>query len=333
MRRREFIALLGGAMATHLSIWPRPGRAQQADRIRRIGVLTALREDDPEMQAYLAALRQELGRLGWSQGRNVHLDLRFAPAGVDQVQAFAKELVALQPDVILAHTTPIVTAVRQQSQTIPIVFVYVSDPVASGFVASLARPGGNNTGLLLYEASITGKWLAMLREVAPGTQRAALLGDPNTPTYEYFVRMARAAASSLGIELVLHPVQTPADIERAIESFAKAPNGSLFLPPNNTTFRHRAHIIELAQRHRLPAVYAFRICVSAGGLMSYGVNGVEIYRQASSYLDRILRRSKPADLPVQAPVRYETAVNLKTAKALGLNVPNTLLATADEVIE
>jgi putative tryptophan/tyrosine transport system substrate-binding protein len=329
IRRREFITLLGGVAAA----WPIAGRAQPSERIRRIGVLAALPEDDSEIQAQLAAFRQELDRLGWSQGRNAYIDSRFAHANVDQVQALAKELVALQPDVILAHTTPVVAALRRESRAVPIVFVYVSDPVASGFVASLSRPGGNTTGLLLYEASITGKWLAMLKEIAPRIARAALVGDPNTPTYDYFMRTAEAVAPSLAIELVPSPVQTTADIERAIESFARAPDGGLFLPPNNTTFLHRDRIIALAARHRLPAVYAFRICVTAGGLMSYGIDGVDIYRQAASYVDRILRGAKPADLPVQAPTRYETAVNLKTAKALGLDVPGALLVRADEVIE
>jgi putative ABC transport system substrate-binding protein len=329
IRRREFITLLGGVAAA----WPIAGRAQPSERIRRIGVLAALPEDDSEIQAQLAAFRQGLDRLGWSQGRNAHIDSRFAHANVDQVQALAKELVALQPDVILAHTTPVVAALRRESRAVPIVFVYVSDPVASGFVASLSRPGGNTTGLLLYEASITGKWLAMLKEMTPRIARAALVGDPNTPTYDYFVRTAEAVAPSLAIELVPSPVQTTVDIERAIESFARAPDGGLFLPPNNTTFLHRDRIIALAARHRLPAVYAFRICVTAGGLMSYGIDGVDIYRQAASYVDRILRGAKPADLPVQAPTRYETAVNLRTAKALGLDVPPALLVRADEVIE
>jgi putative tryptophan/tyrosine transport system substrate-binding protein len=325
--RRQFITLLGGAAAA----WPPAAGAQQVERMRRIGVLTALSEND--QQAQLAAFRQELERLGWSQGRNVRLDLRFARGNADQIDAHAKELVALQPDVILAHTTPVAAALRRESRSVPIVFAYVSDPVASGFIASLARPGGNLTGLLLYEAGITGKWLGMLREIAPGITRAALLGDPTTPTYNYFLRAAEAVSPSLAIELVPSPIHTAADIEHAIDSFAQGSNGALFLPPNNTTFRHRALTIELAARHRLPAVYAFRVCVEAGGLMSYGVDEIGIYRQAASYVDRILRGAQPADLPVQAPVKYETIVNLKTAKTLGLEIPPTLLARADEVIE
>jgi putative ABC transport system substrate-binding protein len=286
------------------------------------------------MQAWLAAFRQGLDRLGWSQGRDIRIEFRFAHAtNPDQVQAAAKELVALQPAVILGHTTPVVAALQRESRALPIVFVYVSDPVGSGFVTSLARPGGNLTGLLLYEAGIIGKWLAMLREIAPAMARAALVADPKTPSYDYFLRAAEPIASSLAIELVPTPVETAAEIERAIESFARGPNGGLFVPPNNTTYAHRDLTIALAARHRLPAVYAFRIFVAAGGLMSYGIDEVDIWRRAASYVDRILRGANPADLPVQAPTKYETAVNLKTAKALGLTVPPGLLVAADEVIE
>jgi putative ABC transport system substrate-binding protein len=330
IRRRDLIAAAGSTAVA----WPLAVRAQQpAERTRRIGVLAALAEDDPDNQASLAVFQQELDRLGWSQGRNVRIDFRFARARVDQVEALAKELVALQPDVILAHTTPVVAALQRENRGFPIVFVYVSDPVGFGFVESQARPGGNLTGLLLYEASIIGKWLAMLREIAPRMARAALVGNPKTPTYDFFLRTAEKIAPSLAIELVPSPVETAADIERAIESFARAPNGGLFLPPNNTTVLHRNLIIGLAARHRVPAVYAFRNLVAAGGLMSYGVDEVGIYRQAASYVDRILRGANPAELPVQAPVKYATAVNLQTARALGLDVPLTLLARADEVIE
>jgi putative ABC transport system substrate-binding protein len=302
-------------------------------RVRRIGVLTALAEDDPEMQVQLAAFRQELEWLGWTQGRNVRFDFRSARANVDRMPALAKELVALQPDVILGHTTPIVAALQRESRTVPIVFVYVSDPVAAGFAASLARPGGNLTGLLLYEASITGKWLGMLREIAPRMTRAALIGDPRTPTFDFFLSAGWAIASSLAIDLVPSPVQSAADIERVIDEFAQAPNGALFLPPNNTTFRNRDLIVARAARHRLPAVYPFRVFVTAGGLMSYGVDEIAIYRQAATYVDRILRGTNPTDLPVQAPTKYQTVLNLKTANALGLTMPSGLLVAADEVIE
>jgi putative ABC transport system substrate-binding protein len=329
MRRREFITIISGAAAA----WPIVARAHQSDRMRRVGVLASLTQDDPDNRASLAAFQQELDRLGWLRGRNVHIDFRFARARVDQVEALAKELVALQLDVILAQTTPVVAALQRESRGLPIVFVYVSDPVGFGFVESLARPGGNLTGLLLYEASIIGKWLAMLREVAPRMARAALVGNPKTPTYDFFLRSAEAIAPSLGIELVPSPVETASDIERVIESFARAPNGGLLLPPNNTTVLHRDLIIGLAAQYRVPAVYAFRDFVAAGGLMSYGVDEAGIYRQAASYVDRILRGANPAELPVQAPVRYETAVNIHTARALDLDVPPSLLATADEVIE
>jgi putative ABC transport system substrate-binding protein len=329
MRRRDFISLFGGTVAT----WPVVARAQQAGAMRRIGVLAALAEDDPQMRAQLAGFRQSLDRLGWSEGRNVRIDIRFAAGKAEQYQPLAKEVVALQPDVILAHLTPVAATLQRESRTIPIVFVGVSDPVGSGFAASLARSGGNLTGLLLYEESITGKWLAMLKEIAPGVSRAAFVGSPRTPTYGYFLRAAEAAAPSLAIELAPTPVETAADIERAIESFAGAPNGSLLVPPNSTTFSHRDLIVGLAARHRLPAVYAFRIFVASGGLMSYGTDQVDTFRQAAMYVDRILRGAKAADLPVQAPTKYETVVNLKAAKALGVEVPPSLLVRADEVIE
>ena len=301
--------------------------------MRRIGVLAALSEDDPELRAWLAAFRQGLERLGWSEGRNIRIDTRFAHANTGQFPALAKELVALQPDVIFAHTTPASAALQRESRTIPIVFVNVSDPVGSGFVASLARPGGNLTGLLLYEASIAGKWLAMLKEIAPGMARAALVGDPKTPTYDYFLRAAQAIAPSLAIELVPSPVETAADIERAIESFARVPNGGLFLPPNSTTTLHRDLIIALAARHRLPAVYCIRNFAANGGLMSYGIDQTDIWRQAASYVDRILRGANPADIPVQVPTKFETVLNLKTARPLFFSRPPGFLVPADGLSE
>jgi putative ABC transport system substrate-binding protein len=328
VRRRAFIALLGGAAA-----WPLAARAQQPDRMRRIGVVVSSAEDDLDMQARVAGFRQGLESLGWSEDRNARIDARFAAGKADQFQVLAKELIALQPDVIFAHSTPIVAALQRESRTIPIVFVSVSDPIGSGFVASLARPGGNLTGLLQYEQGITGKWLAMLKEIAPRLERAALVANPKTTAYDYFLRAAQAAAPSLTIELVSTPVETAADIEHAIESAARTPNGGLLLPPDTTTTVHRDLIIALAARHCLPAVYPFRVFVEAGGLMSYGTEQVAMFRQAALYVDRILRGAKPADLPVQAPTKFETVVNLKTAKALGLTVPPGLLVAADEVIE
>ena len=327
LRRRDVIALLGGA-AVGL---PRGAFAQ--DRIRRVGMLINVAENDAEMQASLTAFRQELERLGWSEGRNVRIDIQLTQADLGQVPRLAKEMVAQQPDVILAHTTPLVAATQRETRTIPIVFVNASDPIGSGFVASLARPGGNLTGLLLYEQSIVGKWLGMLREIAPQMTRVAFIGNSKVTTYDYFLRAAEPFARSLGIELVSSPVESPADIERVIELFSRTPNGGLFFPPNATSTANRDLIIPLAARHRLPAVYAFRFFTAEGGLMSYGIDQVDLLRRAASYVDRILRGAKAADLPVQAPTKYETVINLKTAKAIGLTVPPGLLVGADEVIE
>jgi putative tryptophan/tyrosine transport system substrate-binding protein len=287
--RRAFITLLGGAAA-----WPLAARAQQAGGTRRVGVLAAQAEDDPDMKARLAGFRQGLEKLGWLERRNVSIDTRFAAGRAGRFQVLSKELVALQPDVILAHTTPVAAALQRESRTIPIVFVSVSDPIGSGFVASLARPGGNLTGVLQYEASITGKWLGMLKEIAPGLARAALLANPKTTAYDYFRRSAEALAPSLAIELVPSPVENATDIERAIESFARAPNGGLVLPPDSTTLLHRDLIISLANRNRLPTVYALRAYVTAGGLMSYDTDQVDVLRKAAIYVDRILRGAKPA---------------------------------------
>jgi putative tryptophan/tyrosine transport system substrate-binding protein len=330
MKRREFITLLGGAAAA----WPLAASAQQGDRIPRIGVLMAVGREDADTKARLAGLQQGLERLGWSEGRNVRIDYRFAPAGA-QAQVLAKELVALQPDVIVSQATPGTTALQRETRTIPIVFAGVADPIGSGFVASLARPGGNLTGLLLFEASVTGKWLSMLREVAPSLSRVTLVINPKTAVYyEFYLRAAQAAASPLAIELVLGQVENDAaDIERAIGSFARTPNGGLLLVPDSNTIVHRDLIIALAARHRLPAVYSDRLFVTAGGLMCYSTDRAEQFRIAASYVDRILRGTKPADLPVQVPTKYQTVINLKTAKALGLTVPPGLLVAADEVLE
>jgi putative ABC transport system substrate-binding protein len=330
MKRREFVTLLGGAAAA----WPLAARAQQGERMRRIGVLIGLAEDDPDAKARLAAFRQGLDRLGWSEGGNIRLDYRFAPAGA-QAQALAKELVALQPDAILAQTTPVVAALQRETRTIPIVFVGVADAVGSGLVISFARPDGNTTGFMLFEADITGKWMAMLKEIAPRLERAALVMNPTTAAYyEFYLRAAQAAAPALAIELVFVPFEnTAADIERAIAAFARTANGGMFLPPDSSSVVHRDLIIALAARHKLPAVYSDRLFVAAGGLMCYSTNRADQFRQAASYIDRLLRGAKPAELPVQVPTKYETVINLKTAKALGLTVPPGLLVAADEVIE
>jgi putative ABC transport system substrate-binding protein len=327
-KRREFITLLGGAAA-----WPLAARAQQPDRIRRIGVLVSLPEDDEGTKTRLAGLRQGLERLGWSEGRNVSIEYRFGGTGA-QAQLLAKELVALQPDVILCQASPPTSALQRETRTIPIVFVGVADPIGSGFVAGLARPGGNLTGFLLFEASITGKWLAMLKDIAPGLARAALVINPKTAPYHYFLQEAHAAAALLAIEVVLLPIGNAlADIERPIEAFANVPNGGLVLPPDSNSIIHRDLLIALAARYRLPAVYSERLFVKAGGLICYSTDRADQFRTAATYVDRILRGAKPADLPVQVPTKYETVINLKTARALGLEIPPTLLATADEVIE
>jgi ABC-type uncharacterized transport system substrate-binding protein len=328
-KRREVITLLGGAAAA----WPLAARAQQGGGMRRIGVLMSLAEDDPDTKARLAGFLREIERLGWSQGRNLRIDYRFASGGAPQ--RLAKELIALQPDVILAQATPVVAALQQETRAIPIVFVHVTDPVGAGFVASLALPGGNLTGTQLFEASITGKWLAMLKEIAPRLARAAIVINPRTgPPYDYFLREAQKAASSLAIEVVLTVIgNTTAHIERPIEAFAAVPNGGLVFPPDSNTTVHRDRLIALAARHRLPAVYTDRLFVKAGGLICYSTDRVDQFRLAASYVDRILRGAKPADLPVQVPTKYETVINLKTARALGLTVPSGLLVSADEVIE
>jgi putative tryptophan/tyrosine transport system substrate-binding protein len=328
MRRREFITVLGGAAVAG---WPLVAHAQQPERMRRVGVLAASAEDDPETQARLAAFRQRLEKRGWFEGRNVHIETRFA-AG-EKFEPLARELVATQPDVILAHTTPVAAALQRESRTIPIVFVNVSDPIGSGFITTLARPGGNFTGVLLYEPSIVGKWLAMLKEISPRLERVALVANPKTTAYDYFLRAAEAIAPSLAIKLVPDPVATAADIKQAIESFAGAPGGGLLLPPDGTVILHRDLVIALAAQHKLPAVYPFHFFVAAGGLMAYGADRADIFALAASYVDRILRGDKPADLPVQAPTKFETSLNLRTAKALGLPIPPGLLVAADDVIE
>jgi putative ABC transport system substrate-binding protein len=294
--------------------------------------LVSLSADDLEPRARLAAFRQGLERRGWFESHNVQIEYRFAPAG-DRAQGLAKELVALQPDVIVAQSTPVVAAVQRESRTIPIVFVNVSNPIGSGFVTSLARPGGNLTGLLLFEEGIVGKWLAMLKEFAPHVTRVTIMGNPKTTAIEYFLKAAEGAAFPLAIEVVPSRVGNASEIERAIESLARLPNGGMVLPPDATSILHRDLIIALAARHRLPAVYGSRIMVVAGGLISYDTDRVEMFRQAASYVDRILRGDSPAELPVQVPTKYETVLNLKTAKALGLTVPAGLLVAADEIIE
>jgi putative tryptophan/tyrosine transport system substrate-binding protein len=328
--RRELIRLLVGAAVA----WPLSARAQQSDRVRRVGVLISLAEDDPDAKARLGALRQGLEKLGWSEGRNIHLEVRFAlPTNEQQVQVLVKELLAGSPDVVVAQTTALTAAFRRESRNVPIVFVAVGDPIGAGFIANLARPGSNLTGLTLYDGSVAGKWLEMLKEIDPRVTRATFIINPKTSSFPLLAHETEAMAKSLAIELTLSTIENAGDIGRVIESYASLPNGGLVFPPNATTTANRDLIVTLAARYRLPAVYAWREFVTAGGLLSYGTNFVELFRQAAYYVDRILRGSSPAELPVQAPTRYETVLNLKTAKALNLTVPAGLLAAVDEVIE
>jgi putative ABC transport system substrate-binding protein len=289
--------------------------------------------DDPRAKTRLVKFRRNLVQLGWTEGRNIQLDIRYGNSNPDLYPVLAKELVASKPEVIVGITTPVVVELMREPHTIPVVFVNVSDPIGSGFIASLARPGGNTTGLMLYEPGIVGKWLAMLKEIAPQLVRAALIANPKTTPFNYFVRSAKATAPSLDIEVVPTPVASAADIERTISSFAMMPNGGLVILASATLSANQDLVVRLAARHRLPAVYADRDFVTAGGLMSYSTDLTDLSGQAASYVDRILHGAKPADLPVQAPIKYETRVNLKTAKALGLTVPPALLVAADEVIE
>jgi len=321
------------ALASGVAAWPLVSHAQVADRKRRVGALIGYAEGDPETKVRLAAFEQGLQKRGWASRTNVQIDYRFAGGSESLFQRFAKELIALDPDVILTHTTPAAAAVQRESRTVPIVFVNVSDPIGAGLIASLAKPGANLTGMLHVEAGIVGKWLAMLREIAPGLSRAALVANPKTTPYDYFLNAAQHAAPSFGIELVPRPVATAEDIESAIEALARVPNSGIVVPPDSTTVDHRSAIIDLAARHRVPAVYAFNFFVAAGGLMSYGTDQVDLFRHAANYVDRVLRGGKPAGLPVQEPTRFETAVNVNTAKALGLTVPYGLLLAADELID
>jgi len=329
VRRRDFIACIGVAAA-----WPVRARAQQLDRVRRVGVLLPYADHDPEAKSHLSAITQELERLGWSQDRNIRIDARFAAGNADQYPSLAKELATLQPDVMLSESTPAAAALKLETRSIPIVFVGVSDPVGSGFITSLARPEGDLTGMIQYESGIAGKWLAMLKEVEPTLARVAFVANPRFRGYDYFWQSADTAARALAIELIPSQISNNvADVERAIESFAQMPKGGLLFVPDATIIAHRDLVITLAARYHLPAVYPWRYFVKAGALMSYGIDNIDVLQKAASYVDRILRGAKAADLPVQVPTKYETAVNLTTAKALGLTIPPTLLARADEVIE
>ena len=328
MKRREFITLLGGAAAA----WPLAGRAQPCERIRRIGVLMYLPADDPEGQARFTALVQALTQLGWTEGRNLRIDTRWANA--DDIRSHAMELAALAPDVLVAATgTATAAPLVQATRTVPIVFVSVIDPVGAGFVANLARPGGNATGFTVYEYGMSGKWLELLKEIAPRVTRAAVLRDPTVASGIGQFGAVQAVAPALGVELSPVDVRDAGEIERAVSAFARSPNGGLIVTGSPSVAIHRELVVMLAMRHKLPAIYFRRLFVEDGGLISYGPDFLEQHRQAAGYVDRILRGEKPADLPVQAPTKYELVVNLKTAKALGLDLPATVLARAAEVIE
>ena len=331
MRRRDFIRLLGVTAALPLA--PRIAFAQQPERMRRIGILMPATADDAEYQARVRAFLQVLALSGWIIGRNVHIDARWATANAADIRRHAAELVALAPDVILASGAAAVGATLQATRTVPIVFPLVVDPVAAGFVDSLARPGGNATGFMAFEYGIGGKWLELLKQIAPGMTRVAVLRDTAIPTGPAQFGVIQAVAPSLGVEVNPVNLSDAGDIERAVTAFARSPNGGLIVTSVPAATLHRDLIITLAARHKLPAVYFERYFVAAGGLISYGPDFVAQYRQAAGYVNRILKGEKPADLPVQTPTKFETALNLKTAKALGLTVPPALLARADEVIE
>jgi putative tryptophan/tyrosine transport system substrate-binding protein len=326
--RRAFITLLGSAAA-----WPLAAMAQQLNRMRRIGVLMNLAADDPEGQARIAALHQGLQEWGWTLGRNARIDVRWGAVDAESSRRYAAEVVGLAPDVILASASAAMGALQQTTRTVPIVFVAIVDPVGGGFVESLARPGGNATGFALFEYSLSGKWLELLREIAPGVTRAAVLRDPTLGSGTGQYAIIQAVAHSLGVELRPMDVRDPGEIERAIATFAQVPNGGLIIAGAPLAGVHRNLIITLAARHQLPAVYPFPYYAHSGGLVAYGPDLINQYRRAASYVDRILKGEKPANLPVQAQTKYELVVNLKTAKALGLELPPSLLARADEVIE
>ena len=328
MQRREFITLLGGTLALPLT-----ARAQQPERMRRIGVLMAYSERDREGQAWVAAFREELQKLGWAEGRNIRIDTRWAAADVEAMQRFAKELVTLQPDLILTQNTPTTAAMLQQTRTIPIIFANVADPVGSRFVTNFPRPGGNVTGFILFEPTMAGKWLNLLKEIAPNVNRAAFLFNPATAPYADYLGSFEASARSLAVEAIAAPVHSPSEFDAVFSALARDPNGGLVAMADIFLSNHRVEITTLATRYRVPAVYSFHQFTDVGGLLSYGNDPPDNFRRAATYVDRILKGEKPADLPVQAPTKYELVINLKTAKALGLEVPLHLQQRADEVIE
>jgi putative tryptophan/tyrosine transport system substrate-binding protein len=330
MRRRDFVrAIVGSALC-----WPLAALAQQNATMRRIGVLMGYAENDQEGQIFAAALREELQRLNWIEGRNLQIDFRWASSDLEAMRRFAKELVSLQPDLILSNNTPTTQALLTQTRGIPIIFATVADPIGSGFVADLARPNGNITGFITTEASLGGKWLELLKELVPRVTRVAMLYNPASATYsEYYLNPFKAAAGSLGVEAIAAPVHDTSEFESVFSTQAREPNSGLIVMPDTFMIAHRAEVTSLAARYHLPAVYPYRYFAAEGGLLSYGDDLTDNFRRAAAYIDRILKGAKPSELPVQAPVKFDLVINLKTAKALGLDVPLFFQQRASEVIE
>jgi len=329
MRRREFITLLGGAIA-----WPFAARAQQLAGMRRVGVLINLSENDLEAQRLITAFRERLAELGWIDGRNLRIDYRWASGDVDRVRAFAKELVELSPDIIVGYATPSVLALKHETDSIPIVFLSVTDPIGQGLVANLAHPGGNITGFAVFEFSLGTKWMEALKQIAPNLKRVTTIFNPNTaPYYPLYLSAIEKAASALAVEPIVVEIHDDAEIEGAMNALAREPDSGLIVMPDSFNMAHRQTIIAFADRHRLPAIYYFPLFATDGGLISYGPDEIDMFRRTAGYVDRILKGAKAGDLPVQQPTSFRLVINLKSAKTIGIQIPVSLLARADEVIE